>query len=195
MRFLKTITTMIVACCLCVSICFAYTEPKDTTNIEISTEQSNCDVTVRTLDEFYAHYREITGNEWSGERPTQTTRGAIIYRVVSATKDIGAGRIVEIGCMVEIGVGQSSSWNRVYGEEYCEAVSSGNFTWSNLVTPKATMSTTKKYIDFVGRGVATVTTTSSTDAGLQAAGFSLSGSSGSTFYFRKTASVNATVYQ
>lgn len=150
-------------------------------------------VKIYTPEEFYAHYKEVTGQEYPNKIPT--TRGSIYNKYVTVTQNEGAGYKVEVGCLVEVGCGQSCSWNRIVpGTTYSIATGGGNYTW-NEGNSYATLSGDKKRITFNARGVIEVAATESMTAGLSAAGFTLSTSVGSTYYYRKTVTVNQTVNQ
>lgn len=108
---------------------------------------------------------------------------------------MGYSRYIEVGCLVNVGVGAQSSWNSIVsGTQYAVAFSSGDFTWETS-TLGAALSSDHKSIKFVGRGMATVTTTSSSSAGLSAAGFSVTSSIGLTYYWRKAYSINTSIYK
>ena len=108
------------------------------------------------------------------------------------TCSLGAGYSVELGCTVTVQIGGGHCNFKTIHEKWSKASGSGSYTWDSYYVNAEITGRYDDAIHFTGRGAIEVRTTYSMSASMSAAGFSLSGTSGTTYIFRKTASLDKT---
>ncbi len=143
--------------------------------------------------EFYAHYKEITGEEYTDKIPE--TRGSITQKYITVSEPAGNGMYIEVGCLVNMGCGQSCSWNSIVpGTTYSASYGQTFSSW-DPVSSYAVMSADRSKISFSARGTIKVETTHSASTGFSAAGFSVSVGASGVYTCSKMLSVYAVAVQ
>lgn len=106
------------------------------------------------------------------------------------TYDAGMGYIIEVGCQVKVACGSGHCNFVEVIKEWSDATGSGSYTWKKFYVTVTIEGATKDTLRFQTRGALEVAVDSSTTGGFEAAGFSVSSTTGGTTYYRKTISIN-----
>jgi len=109
------------------------------------------------------------------------------------TYDAGMGYLIEVGCQVKVSCGSGHCNFEEVIKEWSEASGSGAYTWNAYyVTVTIEGGTKKDTLRFQTRGTLEVAVDASATGGFEGAGFSLSGTIGGTYYYRKVISIDQT---
>lgn len=106
--------------------------------------------------------------------------------------DAGMGYEIEVGCLIEIECGSGHCNFGDVIEKWSAATGSGDYTWDEFYVYVEVGPPFATSINFRARGNLEVTTTTSSSAGFEAAGFSVVGSVSTQHIYRKTVSIDET---
>ena len=106
--------------------------------------------------------------------------------------DAGMGYEIEVGCLIEIECGSGHCNFGDVIEKWSAATGSGDYTWDEFYVYVEVGPPFATSINFRARGNLEVTTTTSSSAGFEAAGFSVVGSVSTQYIYRKTVSIDET---
>lgn len=106
--------------------------------------------------------------------------------------DAGMGYEIEVGCLIEIECGSGHCNFGDVIEKWSAATGSGDYTWDEFYVYVEVGPPFATSINFRARGNLEVTTTTSSSAGFEAAGFSVVGSVSTQYFYRKTVSIDET---
>ncbi|QHI73142.1 hypothetical protein [Aminipila terrae] len=116
-------------------------------------------------------------------------RGSYIDREYIVTKKVasvlGISYKVELGALCEMSVGQGSNFHKI--KKTWSVAESGYHTWDEIYNNSSLSDSLT--LNLVARGTCTVAVDSSATAAYERAGFSLSYSTGGTYYYRKNATL------
>lgn len=110
------------------------------------------------------------------------------------TVPAGAGYQVEVGCLVNVHCGGGHCNFGEIEKTWSLATGSGNYTWTEAYSHATVIGQYAEGLHFQARGVIEVAVSTSTSSGLEAAGFSVSGTIGNTTYYRKTMDIDRQWY-
>ena len=102
------------------------------------------------------------------------------------------GYEIEVGCLIEIECGSGHCNFGDVIEKWSAATGSGDYTWDEFYVYVEVGPPFATSINFRARGNLEVTTTTSSSAGFEAAGFSVVGSVSTQYIYRKTVSIDET---
>jgi len=108
------------------------------------------------------------------------------------TYDAGAGCKIEVGCTVKVACGSGHCNFVEVLDSWSKAAASGTYTWDGYYATVTIEGTTKDTLRFQSRGAVEVAVSTSSSAGFEAAGFSVTNTVGNTVYLRKVVSINQT---
>ena len=104
----------------------------------------------------------------------------------------GMGYEIEVGCLIEIECGSGHCNFGDVIEKWSAATGSGDYTWDEFYVYVEVGPPFATSINFRARGNLEVTTTASSSAGFEAAGFSIVGGVSTQYIYRKTVSIDET---
>ncbi len=107
--------------------------------------------------------------------------------------DVGAGYKIELGCLVRVQCGSGHCNYVSISKTWSKAIGDGVYSWDPFYVNATIVGSLKDGIHFQSRGNLEIAVNQSMGASVQGAGFSFTGTVGTTYHYRKTVSVDQTL--